>query len=363
MLFLPVALLAGCASPGQPKPPSLHLPQPVEDLSAVRVGAQVHLRWTTPSLTTDDLPVLSHLSAVICRQAEPAASGRKPPCLPIHQGAVQPGPSEAVDTLPADLSSTGSPAGLLSYRVEIFNSAGRSAGRSPEALALSGGAPPAVAELAATPIRNGIRLTWIAAAGAEVELHRIEPSSAPAPARKRHGPELSGDTRPRQSSDVHLIASDAGRPDPGGTIDRSVEKGATYRYTAQRVQTSVVAGHTLTVRSEVSAPVTVTVLDTFPPQPPSGLDVAVSGGNPGGVDLSWRPGAEADLAGYNIYRLERETGAGASASWRRVNTALVPVPAYTDPTARPGTAYSYRVTAVDNTGNESAPGPDVQITP
>ena len=194
-----------------------------------------------------------------------------------------------------------------------------------------------------------------------MELHRIEPAPLPDPA--RHSAQFGGDTRPQQPSDVRLIATESGRPDAGGTIDRSVQKRATYRYTAERVQTSVVAGHTLTVRSEVSAPVTVTVLDTFPPQPPSGLEAAASGGDSGGVDLSWRPGAEADLAGYNVYRLEREAGTGASASWRKVNSAPVPVPAYTDPTAHTGTPYSYRVTAVDNRGNESAPGPDVQIAP
>src|ERR1035441_4608651 len=50
-----VLLLAGCASPGPPLPPSLKLPEVVTDLTARRVGDQVMLHWTTPTRTTDKL--------------------------------------------------------------------------------------------------------------------------------------------------------------------------------------------------------------------------------------------------------------------------------------------------------------------
>ncbi len=54
----------GCASPGQPQPPSLKLVRFVDDLSAERIGDAVELRWTTPSATTDNLPVPMKISAV-----------------------------------------------------------------------------------------------------------------------------------------------------------------------------------------------------------------------------------------------------------------------------------------------------------
>src|SRR5205814_4294434 len=65
--------------------------------------------------------------------------------------------------------------------------------------------------------------------------------------------------------------------DPGGTIDHTAQSGETYRYTARRVRTVSLGGHTLEVRSSVSPPVIVAMRDTFPPQVPSGLE-AVPGG-------------------------------------------------------------------------------------
>src|SRR5690348_17445378 len=58
MKFAPIAglLLAsllGCGTPGVPLPPSLDLPQPVQDLRASRKGDTVTLFWTVPRQTTD----------------------------------------------------------------------------------------------------------------------------------------------------------------------------------------------------------------------------------------------------------------------------------------------------------------------
>ena len=369
-MLIPVpAVFVGCASPGQPKPPSLHLPQTVTDLVATRTGSEIELHWTTPSSTTDNVPVPSQISAAICRLQVTSTAAKHGSCTSVKQLPVHPGFSEAVDDLPGDLTT--GPVGLLSYRIEILNAAGRSAGRSPDAFAASGAAPPMVAGLTATGVRGGVRLTWAVAAeagsGTVVELDRTEPGTPAAaspvavPPSRRHTPELAADERHR--SEVHLRASDPGRPDAGGTIDRSAKKGVTYRYTAQRVQIAVVAGHSVVLRSAASAPSMVTLLDTFPPQPPSGLETAVSGtAELPSVDLSWQPGAEPDLAGYNVYRADSGDGA-ADGSWRRLNATPVQVPAYSDATVRAGTRYAYRVTAVDNSGNESAPGPEVQETP
>ena len=52
LMFSGVAL-AGCGMPGAPQPPSLDLPQRVGDLSAVRTGNQVALKWSMPKRDTD----------------------------------------------------------------------------------------------------------------------------------------------------------------------------------------------------------------------------------------------------------------------------------------------------------------------
>jgi fibronectin type 3 domain-containing protein len=65
------------------------------------------------------------------------------------------------------------------------------------------------------------------------------------------------------------------------------------------------------------------------------------------IDLAWRADADADLAGYNVYRRE------ADGQWSKRNAAPVPVPAFRDEEVTPGMTYTYVVTAVDVRGNES----------
>lgn len=366
----------GCASPGQPRPPTLRLPQVVADLSAERVGAGVHLRWTTPSSTADNLPVRAPLSAVLCRQVT-GKSDKERTCAEIQRLSVQPGPAEAEDLLPAFLAS--GPVSLVGYRVEILNGAGRSAGRSPEVYAAGGAAPEPVQSFVAVPVRGGVQLEWATggARGGAVELDRTDmgaagaAGAAPAGARMPGRPGGFADARrthdagsSKQLLEVHLRPDSVhGVEDVGGTIDRSAQKGTTYRYTAQRVQSTVLEGNRVMARSAPSAAVTVKVLDTFPPAAPVALEAAPGGGESAAIDLSWRPGVEADLAGYHVYRAERSDGGAGAEPWLRISTEVVPVPAFADTGVRSGVRYAYRVTAVDRAGNESAPGNEVQETP
>src|SRR5579864_1560584 len=61
------ALLAGCASPGVPLPPSLELARPVTDLRAFRKGDKVDLTWTIPTQTTDHQNLRHGGIAEVCR--------------------------------------------------------------------------------------------------------------------------------------------------------------------------------------------------------------------------------------------------------------------------------------------------------
>jgi fibronectin type 3 domain-containing protein len=89
--------------------------------------------------------------------------------------------------------------------------------------------------------------------------------------------------------------------------------------------------------------------DVFPPAVPTGLQAVYSGpGQEVFIDLIWAPVADADLAGYNVYR--REDG-GVPV---KVNSELVKTPAYRDSAVAAGKTYFYSVTAVDRQGNESA---------
>lgn len=358
-------LLVSCASPGLPRPPSLHLPAVVTDLSAQRTGDQVHLRWTTPSRTTDGLNVPSPMTAEICRDAHPAPDAAKPSdpapqavpgCNAVLHLTVKPGLTEADDQLPAALLND--PAALLGYRVRILNPKGRSAGLSRMALAPSGSPPPPVAALKATATRNGALLEW-QPAGSEsiIELNRtlVSASAAKTPAKK---PAV---TLPEeQPAEVKLRTGreDIPQKDPGGTLDRTALRGQQYIYRAQRIRLVSLGGTQYELRGELSAPITLTMKDSFPPAAPRGL-AAVPGSQAGAatIDLSWEPNTETDIAGYNVYRR-----ASASGAFQRITANPVLGPAFSDTTAVPGTAYTYRVTAIDGSGNESPPSGEITET-
>ena len=381
-----IALTVGCASPAPPQPPSLNLPEIVKDLTAERVGDVVRLHWTTPATTTDRSGVKGPMTAALCRTTISPA----PPtsvCVPVvTRLLVQPGPTEATEALPPAL--TVDPVALLAYRVQIFNVHGRSAGLSPEAFAVAGAAPPPVEQLRAAATPDGAMLEWQQRdTSAVVELDRlpvgpngvvVEPaprkpasksSSKPKikkPANKPSKPAPAASPKPLSTAPPTPIEVKLRTPtqqaDAGGTVDHTIQKGETYRYTAQRVRTVSLSGHALEMRSFLSSPVTVAMRDTFPPHTPSGLE-----GIPGGataadrsIDLSWTPNTDADLAGYIVYRQEIDLKGVAAGTATRLNVTPVVGPAYRDQTAVAGHRYAYRVTAVDTAGNESAPSDAIQ---
>jgi hypothetical protein len=357
---LATGFFSGCASPGPPRPPSLKLPQLVTDLTAERSGDQVLLHWTTPAKTTDSLAIETAITAKICRTTGPARSPGPTavPCTPTLRVPVKPGASTTTDPLPTALTSD--PVALITYRVEIENASGHSAGPSNPAFAASGSAPPVLQNLRATAVPEGAMLEWTPAistgpSSTFVELDRIDPTLATAQQSKAK-PRASQPLQlgGQQAAEVRLRAkapSETGT-EPGGTVDRTARFGETYRYSAQRVRTVQLGKHALELRSVATAPVSLTLRDTFPPAPPTGL-AAIPGtsATQTSMDLSWEPGSEPDLAGYLVYRR-----AGSDATTTRLTPAPLAGPAFRDLTATPGTRYSYTVTAVDTSGNESAPG-------
>jgi len=145
-----------------------------------------------------------------------------------------------------------------------------------------------------------------------------------------------------------------------GAIDRTVNFGEVYEYSAQRVRKIELSGpegkKTLELDGDISVPIRVDVVDTFPPSIPQGL-VAVLVPEEKPIDLSWQPDSDPyvdkDLAGYLVYRTEAGDQNDA-ASWNRISGAKPLVaPAYRDATVEPGHSYHYAVSAVDLTGHES----------
>jgi hypothetical protein len=366
-----LAILGGCAAPGNPLPPTLNLPQTVSGstLTATRVGAEVRLHWTTPTQTTDKLAVKGTITAEICREIVSGAVREKAPCSAVGRVQVALGPSDAADALPAELLA--GPPRLLAYRVQLINSAGRTAGPSAAVMAVSGPSTAPVDGFTGEATKAGVELRWERQGTGNreqgtVELVRMLLDAPPA---KRETQSAGGSViaalsgSGKQSAETRLTA-DGGGPDAGGTVDRTVEIGHEYRYTAQRVVRVEVGGQTLEARSKESAALQFAVRDVFAPDVPKGL-VAVPG-TVGGVgaeapiptiELSWDPDIEPRLAGYRVYR--RDEG---SAEWQRVGPDPVTEAAYRDQKVTAGRRYSYRVTAVSTAGKESGPSSEAAET-
>lgn len=92
--------------------------------------------------------------------------------------------------------------------------------------------------------------------------------------------------------------------------------------------------------------------DTTPPAAPSGL-AALPGTT--AIALNWDNNTETDLAGYNVYRALQTGG-----PYDPLNAELVPSSEYTDDTVDQNVSYFYVVTALDLSGNESAPSPEAE---
>ena len=78
------------------------------------------------------------------------------------------------------------------------------------------------------------------------------------------------------------------------------------------------------------------------------------------MSIFWPANPERDLAGYLVYRADGEPS--DRAQWTKLTDQPVTRTTFRDDRARPGTRYSYRLSAVDRYGNESAPSVPVTET-
>ncbi len=129
-------------------------------------------------------------------------------------------------------------------------------------------------------------------------------------------------------------------------LDRTVALGESWCYAV----TTVVATDPA-VESAPSNESCLAVKDITPPAPPAGVSALA---REDAVEVSWSPSAEADLAGYRIYRAE-EGGQPA-----RVAEAPATETSWRDTAAGQGAPRYYAVSAYDKAGNESPPSAPVE---
>lgn len=337
--------LAGCGTPGAPQPPSLDLPDRVTDLAPTRTGDRVSLTWIMPKKNTDKLLLKGDVDVRVCRREGTGTCERVDSALRLAPGAA----GSFAETLPQALAS-GAPR-ALTYFVELENRNGRSAGLSNAAVVAAGQAPAPVTELTAEVRKAGVVLRWTPD-GENLAVRLQRKLLTPPPAKPKQGMMAPAPEPIEQNLVVETGSREA--------LDKSIHFGETYEYRAQRVAHVDVDGKKLDLEGELSQPVRVEVKDVFPPEVPTDLAAVAAVGENGagpGIDLSWQPDSEADLAGYIVYRREDAGG------WQRISPQQPVVgPAYHDGHVEAGHTYLYTVSAVDQGGHESARSAEAQET-
>jgi hypothetical protein len=298
--------LSGCGYIGEPQPPALNIPQRVQDLRVLQYGDRLVIDFTILPLTTEGLAI---------KELGPSELVAGPNVTPFDVGRW----AAAAETIPLPAEKPGAVHDEIAaakwtgkdmvFGVRPSNAKGRKAAWS-NLVPLRVLPPlPVPAGLRAEATPSGVKLTWS--------------GSAPSYRVLRKGPD---EQKPSVLAEI----------DKPEYLDATAQFDRTYEY--------IIQGLHQKVESEVSAPVSVTPRDTFPPAVPSRLTVVAGIGT---IELAWDRNIEPDLRGYRLYR------SVDGADFQRI-ADLVDVPAYSDHGILAGKRYRYTVTAVDQVGNESA---------
>ena len=306
--LLLVAFLTGCGTVGEPLYPALNIPTRVSDLAAVERGEKIDIVFTIPPLTTEGL-VLKEIGSVEMRVG-PAGSGDFSTAA-WAAGAKRidvPAPTKAGSVRVATPAQEFIGKAVV-LAVRVGNAKGRMSDWSNLAV-LNIEQPLATpAGLDATGVPEGVRLTWNAPGESAFRIFR----------------------KAGEEKEPSVLAN-AAKPE---FVDTSTEYGKTYEYYVQGVH-----GKT---ESDLAGPKSFTPKDTFAPGVPAGLVASVG---VGAIELTWERNTEADFKEYRVYRSE-ENGPPLKIAEN------IEAPSYSDRKVESGKHYTYRVTAVDQVGNES----------
>src|SRR5580704_7765304 len=364
--FLAIAvasILSGCGAPGDPVPPSPPVPTAIADLSAHQMGDGVALDFSLPSKTVRG----EHL--------------QQAPEIEILRGELKPDGSpnlksfHVVETVPGELAAKYQSEDRTEVVTPIAPTENRSASGFDAVFAIRTRAsrkrasadsnvvkihvypvPAPVGTIKSDLTETAIDLSWQpitqTAAGdpitvTEYRVYRGELDP------KTYDPKITGPEVLHARFVTPLARLD--RTNDPRYADKQFDFGKIYVYIVRSVTTA--AGNEL--ESSDSDPLILKPADTFPPStPPSVVAAAIE--NPETtppsleVDVSWSINTEQDLAGYRVYRSDIEGQKGSP-----VTQDLLLSPAYRDTSVTSGHKYWYSVTAVDLSGNESAPAPQV----
>ena len=347
----------GCGKIGEPLPPIPRVPLTIGTVGVRQEGGELILRIgvTRPRLAAR--PVRVDLYRLV-NTISPADVGEKPILQEDYALQATLLASIPVDQLPVGRSS-------LTYRDPLrptpgarpveYVYAARVIGQAGPSLDLSAygrivpyldvALPPT--SLAATQEEKAVQLRW-------------EPSGATLSGRSTEGGSLPGLVgyhvyrRTLEEGAVWQKLNDMPLSQPGFT-DREFRFAIDYVYQVRAVSGPIVrlgGEGQETVESAPSQELRHRPVDTFPPSAPSGMTIASVNGI---VSLFWALNPEADVSGYHLYRAETEDA--PASGWQRITPSPLSKGSFRDDRVVIGRTYFYRLTAVDQVGNESLPSP------
>ncbi len=355
LFVLPLALpllLTACGKKGDPRPPIRAVPAAVQDLAVRQQGQDFLLEMSYPKVTTSGmaLPALDRVEVLQLLRPAPA-EGFQPEvdALEFNTSAEVlrvlggndlslatsgdrlyvrlPVPALAAPPTASDEGAAAMPQ-QHAFAVRSITGAGEESALSNFALLVPTTAPEPPTGINLVPGPEGIEITWTPPAD-EVEGFHVYRRDARSRAYPRTPIRVEGD-QPK-------------------AMDTSARFGNRYIYTV-----TTVTQRTPLIESRLSGEAEVSYQDRFPPAVPGGLVVLAEIGR---VRLTWDRSPSADVAGYYVYRR-----GGGEGDFRRLNAESQTRRELVDEDVTSGRTYTYRITAVDALGNESAPSNEVLTT-
>ena len=376
-----LAALSGCGKRGDPLPPQRIVPQPVTEFRLSQRGDSLEMSFVAPRTATD-ASRLGVFEVELSKTSQPGDFDKL-----ATRTAQRVAPGEAIvirEPLPAPGTTVRAAARVLSR--------GRPSSRTPVFTLVTEPPPLAPEQLTAEVTQTGILLRWVdpnpppppptpspipSATPTPTPTPTPETTPTPTPApppTEAATPSPSPAAKPSPSASVSPSPSPTPKPRVRGIwIYRRAKEGAYLRPLQDEVLTTsafedrslqpgeewcyvvrFLASKEPLVESASSSEACVTFQDIAAPAAPIGVTVVLRSD---GVDVSWSPSSEGDLAGYRVYRATPPDAAV------RVGEVAVDQTSLKDSTPRTGALNVYTVTAFDKAGNESPASAPVQVRP
>jgi hypothetical protein len=364
--LLAAAVALSCGKRGDPLPPIRRTPQAVADLRLAQRGDRLEVSFTAPRNSTSGarLPVLE---AEVLRAegdgdfqkiARPTRRKVAPGERIVEEGPLPPKGTRvrvAVRTRVKSALSALTPIRELKVTTSPAASSDLVARLDPKGVALSWTAPEPSPTPEASPAPEASPSPEPSPSPAPSPSPEPSPEASASPeappseATPQSGPEPAASPTPpagpaffiyRRSKLGDYVRPLRAEPTTDTSfVDASAVPGESWCYVVR-----VVASKEPLIESAPTDESCLEVKDVAPPAPPVGVAARET---EDGIEVSWSPSTEADLAGYRVYRW------AAGASTQRIAEVPAPETTFLDTSAPTGVQLRYAVSAFDKAGNES----------